>query len=116
MITAKDIRIRSRENKAEMCTDIEANVVLRGVARISEIEIIQSRGMLVDRLERQLKQQILWKLYGDIQARLRDDMYGVKFQVMDQEEPYLSKMQVVDLIDQVFNSVTNLIDEKMKVD
>ena len=46
----------------------------------------------------------------------RDGMYGVKFKVMDQEEPYLSKMQAVDLIDQVFNSVTALIDEKMKVD
>lgn len=116
MITAKDIRIRSRENKAEMCTDLEASVVLRGVARISEIEIIQSRGMLVGKLERQLKQQILWKLYGDIQAILRDDMYDVKFKVMDQEEPYLSNMQVVDLIEQVFNNVTALIDEKMKVD
>lgn len=35
---------------------------------------------------------------------------------MDQEEPYLSRMQVVDLIDEVFNSVADLIDEKMKVD
>lgn len=116
MITARDIRIRSREDKAERCTDFEAEVVLRNAVRVSEIEIIQSRGMLVEQLNRRLKQQILYKLYGDIVDRLRNEMYDVKFRVMDQEEPYLSRMQVVDLIDQVFNGVTDLIDEKMKVD
>jgi hypothetical protein len=116
VITARDIQIRSRENKAERCTDFEAEVVLRNVARVSEIEIIQSRGMLVEQLNRRLKGQILYKLYGDIADRLRNVMYDVKFRVMDQEEPYLSKMQAIDLIDEVFNGVTNLIDEKMKVD
>lgn len=116
MITAKDIRISSRENKTERCTDFEAEVVLRITARISEIENIQSRGMLVEHTNRGLKQQILYKVYGDIVDRLHSEMYDVQFRVMDQEEPYLSRMQVVDLIHQVFNSVTNLIDEKMKVD
>jgi hypothetical protein len=64
---------------------------------------------------RRLKEQILYKLYGEIRDRIRNDMYEVKFKVMDQEEPYLSKMQAIDLIDKVFNSVTDLIDEKMKV-
>ena len=116
MITAKDIRISQRRNMAERCIDLDASVILRGVARISEFELMQSRGMTVERLERRLKQEILYKVYGDIRARLRDDIYEVKFKVMDREDPYLSPMQVVDLIDEVFRSVTSLIDEKMKVD
>lgn len=115
MITAKDIRIHSRANLAERCTDFDAEVVMRSAVRISETEIMQSRGMLVEHHTRRLKQQILYKLYGDIADKLRNDMYDVKFRVMDREEPYLSKMQVVDLIDEVFNSVVDLIDEKMKV-
>jgi hypothetical protein len=116
VITAKDITIRSRKNLAERCTDFEASVMLQAARRITEREQVLSRGLAVEQYVRQLKEQILYKLYGDIQARLRNDMYDVKFRVMDQEEPYLSKMQAVDLIDRVFNSVTDLIDEKMKVD
>ncbi len=116
MITAKDIRVTSRGNLAERCTDFEASVTLRTAARIADRELVLSRGMVSEYRLRRLKEEILYKLYGDIRDRIRNDMYDAKFKVMDQEEPYLSKMQVVDLIDEVFNSVTALIDEKMKVD
>ena len=116
MITAKDIKIRSRMNLAEKCTDFEASVMLQAARRITEREQVLSRGLATEQYVRQLKEQILYKLYGEIRDRIRNDMYDVKFKVMDQEEPYLSKMQAIDLIDKVFNSVTTLIDEKMKVD
>lgn len=115
MITAKDIRVRSRYDMRNRGYEVQADTLIRSVAVVREMDIV-NQSMSVEWMERRLKEEILHKVYGDIRARLRDDKYGVKFQVMDQEEPYLSKMQVVDLIDRVFNSVTNLIDEKMKVD
>lgn len=115
MITAKDIRVKSRYDLRTRGYDIQADALFRSVAVVREMDLVNG-SMSVEWMERRLKEEILHKVYGDIRARLRNDMYDVKFKVMDHEDPYLSPMQVVDLIDEVFRSVTSLIDEKMKVD
>lgn len=115
MITAKDIRVESRYDMRTRGYEVRADALLRSVAVVREMDLV-NQSMSVEWMERRLKEEILYKLYGDITNRLRNEMYEVKFRVMDQEESHLSKMQVVDLIDQVFNGVTDLIDEKMKVD
>jgi hypothetical protein len=115
MITAKDIEIKSRYRQEARVTEVQADVLLRAVGTVRDYDTHEG-AMSVEWMEMRLKEEILHKLYSDIRAKLRDGMYDAKFRIMDQSEPYFSKMQAADMIDRVFKDVLDLIDEKMKVE
>lgn len=114
MITAKDIKVKSFY-RVETCSfDVDARVVLQAVGTVRDYDV-RCGAMTVEWMEQRLKGEILHKVYSDIQAKLRDVLYDTKFKVMDGAEHIMTRYQAVDLIDQVFREVMDLIDEKMKV-
>ena len=114
MITAKDIKVKSSYRVETRSFEVDARVVLQAVGTVRDYDS-QCGAMAVEWMERRLKQEILHKVYSDIQAKLRDVLYDTKFKVLDRAEHIMTRYQSVDLIDQVLRGVMDLIDEKMKV-
>ena len=105
MIKDTDIKVRDRELRTRNVHLVSAEVLLHASGCVSFEEGLYG----IDRLKTRLKEEILYKVYGEILHTLREELYDLKYRVT--ESPYDAAAPV----DAAYNRLINLILEKMKV-
>jgi hypothetical protein len=105
VIKDTDIKVRDRELRTRNVHLVSAEVTLHASGCVSFEEGLYG----INHLKARLKEEILYKVYGEILHALREELYDLKYKVT--EFPY----DVAVPVDAAYDRVINLIREKMKV-
>lgn len=118
MIKDTDIKVRDKELHTRNIHFAEAEVTLRASGCVPFEEGLYG----LEQMKVRLKQEILYKVYGEILHALREELYDLKYKVtqpMREDEPCTSSMYspyaMGEPIDAAYSRLINLIVEKMKV-
>lgn len=117
MIKESDIEVRDKELRTRNIHFAEAEVTLRASGCIPFEEGLHG----IEQMKVRLKQEILYKVYGEILHALREELYDLKYKVtppMREDEPctgMYSPYAMGEPIDAAYSRLINLIVEKMKV-
>jgi hypothetical protein len=118
MIKESDIHVRDREVKGLNSHHVDAEVLLRASGCVPFVEGLYG----IEQMKVRLKQDILYKVYGEILHAVREELYDLKYKVTQPvrklDGPWIdhyTPLAALDQIDMAYNRLINLIVEKMKV-